>query len=120
MFQRKIKELCQTIHDTIGKNKINDCFLVDVEFSRESFVVKAVNCLSNHITHDYSAKSWSRFCHFKEFIKPTKNTSISLKDHKCNCLHRLFQERRAIARTRVHTRTKTFKSVINCTCKSTF
>ena len=32
MFQNKQKQLCQQIHDALGKRKIKDCFLVDVEF----------------------------------------------------------------------------------------
>ena len=56
MFQNKIKELCQKIHDSLGKNKINDCFLVDVEFRMESFVVKAIKCMSNFINKENSAK----------------------------------------------------------------
>ena len=49
MFQNKIKELCQKIHDCLGKQRIKQCFLVDVEFQSESFVIKAWKCLSNFI-----------------------------------------------------------------------
>ena len=86
MFQNKIKAICQKMHDTLGKQKINDCFLVDVEFKNESFVIKAVKCLSNFINRDYSAKPWNRQKHFEEFIKPKKNESLSLKDHRFNRL----------------------------------
>ena len=86
MFQNKIKDICLKIHDTLGKRKINDCFLVDVEFRAESFVIKAVKCLSNFINRDYSAKPWNRQKHFEDFIKPKSNESLSLKDHRFNRL----------------------------------
>ena len=38
LFQGKIKQLCQEIHDSLGKKKISECFLVDVEFRNESFL----------------------------------------------------------------------------------
>ena len=41
MMQLKIKELCQSIHDNIGNQKISECFLVDVEFKSQSFVLKS-------------------------------------------------------------------------------
>ena len=68
MLQGKIKELCQEIHDSLGKRKINECFLVDVEFRNESFVVKSLKCLSNFINRDNSAKPWNRYSHFSNFI----------------------------------------------------
>ena len=86
LFQRKIKELCQDIHDMIGKKKIKKCFLVDVEFHSESFVVKSLKCLSSFINAEYSAKPWNRHSHFGEHIKPKKNMSLSLKDHHFNRL----------------------------------
>ena len=86
LFQRKIKDMCQQIHAQIGKQKLNDCFLVDVEFRNESFVVKAINCLTNFINRDYSAKPWNRSSHFEDFIKPKANMSLSLKDHRFNRL----------------------------------
>ena len=49
MFRNKIKELCQKIHDSLGKRRIKKCFLVDVEFQSELFVIKALKCLSNFI-----------------------------------------------------------------------
>ena len=45
MFQRKIKEFCQEL--VIGKNRIKECFLVDIDFHSESFVIKSIKCLSN-------------------------------------------------------------------------
>ena len=86
MFQGKIKQLCQQIHESLGKSKISECFLVDVEFRNESFVVKAVKCLSNFINREYSAKPWNRSNHFADFIKPRQNMSLSLKDHRFNRL----------------------------------
>ena len=46
MLQEKIKELCQDIHDSLGKKRIGECFLVDVEFKNESLVIKSLKCLS--------------------------------------------------------------------------
>lgn len=87
MFQGKIKELCQEIHDLLGNKKINDCFMVDVEFKSESFIIKSIKCLSNFINRDYSAKPWNRYNHFAAFIKPKENKAISLKDHRFNRLN---------------------------------
>ena len=86
LFQQKIKALCQSIHDSLGKGKINDCFLVDVDFCSESFVIKAMKCLSNFINKENSAKPWNRYGHFTAFIKPKKNMSLCLKDHRFNRL----------------------------------
>ena len=79
LFQRKIKDVCQQIHDQLGKQKLTDCFMVDLDFRNESFVVKAIKCLTNFINRDYSAKPWNRCSHFEEFIKPKENMSLSLK-----------------------------------------
>ena len=87
MLQEKIKELCQEIHDSLGKKKINKCFLVDVEFKNESFVLKSLKCLNNFINKDYSAKPWNRYTHFTNFIRPKRNFSLSLKDHRFNRLN---------------------------------
>ena len=87
MFQGKIKALCQEIHDSLGKKKINECFLVDVEFRNESFVIKSLKCLSNFINRENSAKPWNRYSHFSNFILPKVNHSISLKDHRFNRLN---------------------------------
>ena len=70
----------------IGKNKIKECFLVDIDFHSESFIVKSIKCLSNFISNEYSAKPWNLFNHFGEYIKPKKNMAISLKDHRFNRL----------------------------------
>ena len=70
MFHNKIKLLFEQIHATLGKKKIKDCFLVDVDFHSESFVLKAIKCLSNFINKDYSFKKWNRYNHFSDFIKP--------------------------------------------------
>ena len=86
LFQHKIKSLCQSIHDSLGKGKIDDCFLVDVDFRSESFVIKAMRCLSNFINKENSAKPWNRYGHFTTFIQPKKNMSLSLKDHRFNRL----------------------------------
>ena len=74
------------MYDTIGKNKIKECFLVDVEFHSESFIVKSIKCLSNFISKENSSKPWNCCSHFSEFIKPNENRAISLKDHRFNRL----------------------------------
>ena len=45
MMQAKIKDVCQQIHDGIGKKRIKECFMVDIDFQNESFVLKAMKCL---------------------------------------------------------------------------
>ena len=97
LFQRKIKELCQLVHDQLGAQKLSDCFLVDIDFRSESFVVKAIRCLTNFINCENSEKPWNYCTHFEMFIDPKKNMSLSLKDHRFNrlqdcalaCLHHL-------------------------------
>ena len=88
LFQRLIKNLCLSIHNSIGKRKLKDCFLVDIEFHAESFIVKAIRCLCNFISKEYSEKPWNRQKHFDMFIKPKgkENMLFSLKDHRFTCL----------------------------------
>ena len=86
LFQLKIKALCQSIHDSLEKEKLNDCFLVEVDFCSESFVIKAMKCLSNFINKKNSAKLWNRYGNLTAFIKPKKNMSLCLKDHLFNRL----------------------------------
>ena len=88
MFQRKVKDVFQLIHDSLGKERLVDCFLVDVDFAREDFITKAIKCLTSFINKDYSAKPWNRQKHFDSFISPKVNESLSYKDHRFN---RLFQ-----------------------------
>ena len=38
MFQGKIKELCQDIHNLLGNKKIIEYFLKDVEYKNASFL----------------------------------------------------------------------------------
>ena len=86
MFQGKIKGLCQQIHDSLGNQKINECFLVDIEFKNQSFIIKSLNCLLNFINRDNSSMPWNRCGHYEAFIKPKKNKSLSSKDRRFNCL----------------------------------
>ena len=88
MFQRKVKDVFQLLHDTLGKDRILDCFLVDVDFANEDFITKAIKCLTSFINKDNSAKPWNRQKHFDSFIAPKSNESLSYKDHRFN---RLFQ-----------------------------
>ena len=46
MFDWKMKELCQKLHDCPSGEKLEDCFLVDIDFQRESFPIQAIKCLS--------------------------------------------------------------------------
>ncbi len=95
MLQRKVMDFWQEIHDAFGTNAIKDCFITDVDFRNESFIYKAVTCLSSFINNDYSSKPWNRQEHFDSFINPKKNESISVKDHRFNrifdcCIHILY------------------------------
>ena len=56
MFQGKIKELCQDIHNLLGNKKIIEYFLKDVEFKKDIFFKNE----SNFINQDYSALPWNR------------------------------------------------------------
>ena len=42
-IQSKLKDLCLQIHDSLGKQKTRDCFLVGNEFQNKSSVLKAIN-----------------------------------------------------------------------------
>ena len=92
MFQNKLKQVFQEIHDALGTNTIKDCFVADIDFKHESFIYKAIACLCSFINHEKSAKPWCYQEHFDLFIAPKKNESLSLKDHRFNrvfdcCLH---------------------------------
>ena len=84
MFQRKAEKVFQDIHDGLGHAKIKECFLVNVDFKNQPFIVKALKCLSSFINKDFSAKPWNRSSHFESFIAPKKNESLSFKDHRFN------------------------------------
>lgn len=88
MYQGKMKEIFQLIHDKLGHEKIKDGFLVDIDFKSESFIIKAIKCLTSFINSDFSSKPWNRQKQFDKFIHPKVNESISLKDHRFN---RLFE-----------------------------
>ena len=60
MFQRKVKEVFQLLLDTLGKDQIVDCFLVDVDFAGEDFITKVIKCSTSFINKDNSAKPWNR------------------------------------------------------------
>ena len=84
MMQKKIKEVFQLLQDTIGGEKLKQCFLSDVDFANDDFITKAMHCLSNFINRDCSAKPWNYYSTFNNFIKPRKNMSVVLKDHRFN------------------------------------
>ena len=50
MLPGRMKEFCQDIHNSLGNKKITDCFLVDVEFKSEPFVIKSLKCQFNFIS----------------------------------------------------------------------
>ena len=93
IFQRKVKEVFQhpdrkkkkkkvfqLLHDTFGKNRIVNCFLVDVNFSGEDFITKAIKCLTSFINKDNSAKPWNRQKYFDSFIAPKETSHSHTKD----------------------------------------
>ena len=45
MFDWKMKEFCQKLHDCPSGEKLEDCFLVDIGFQRESFPIQAIKYL---------------------------------------------------------------------------
>ena len=71
--QRKLKDMCQQIYDSLRKQKISDCFLVGIELQNRSFVLKDIKCLSNFINQEYSAKPWNCCNHLEEFIATKGN-----------------------------------------------
>ena len=46
MFQLKAEKVFQDIHEGLGHAKIKDCFLVNIDFKNQQFIVKALKCLS--------------------------------------------------------------------------
>ena len=38
MFQRKVKDVWQEIHDAFWTSTIKDCFITDIDFCHESFI----------------------------------------------------------------------------------
>lgn len=82
MMQRKVKDIFRMIHDTIGADKLKQCFLSD--FANDDFITKAIHCLSNVINRDCSAKPCNYHSHFNSYIKPRKNKSVIHKDHLFN------------------------------------
>ena len=95
MFQRKVKDVWQEIHDAFGTSTIKDCSITDIDFRNESLIYKAITCLTSFINNEYSLKPWNRQQYFDAFISPKKNESISVKDHRFNrifdcCIHILY------------------------------
>ena len=72
MMQIKVKEVFHLIHNTIGSDRVKECFLTDNDLANEDFITTAITCLSNFINKDYSAKTWNRQSHFDNFNKPCK------------------------------------------------
>ena len=84
MLQRKAEKVFQDIHDGLGHAKIKDCFLINVDFQNQPFIIKALKCLSSFINKDFSAKPWNKSSHFESFIAHKKNKSLLFKDHRFN------------------------------------
>ena len=84
MFQRKIEKVFQDIHDGLGHAKTKECFLVNVDFKNQPFIVNALKCVSSFINKDFSAKPWNRSSYFESFIAPKTNESLSFNDHRFN------------------------------------
>ena len=84
MFQQKAEKVFQDIHDGLRHAKIKDCFLVNVDYQNQPFLIKALKCLSSFINKDFSPKPWNRSSHLESFIAPKKNESLSFKDHRFN------------------------------------
>ena len=76
MFRDKVKEVYQKIHDGLGVNKIKECFLVVVDLQNETFIYKAIQCLTSFISKDFSVKPWNWQKHFDSFIAPKKRVVI--------------------------------------------
>ena len=78
-----------------GTSTIKNCFITGIAFRNESFICKAITCLTSFINNEYSSKPWNHQQHFNVFISPKKNESISVKDHRFNrifdcCIHILY------------------------------
>ena len=83
-IERKLKDLCQEIDESLTKQKISDCFLVGIEFQKKLLVLKAIKCSSNFINQESSARPWNHCNHFEEFIAPKEKTPFTLKDNRLN------------------------------------
>ena len=59
IMERKVKQLFQVILDKIGNNEINKSFYIDVDFKSESFLLKAIRCLTSFINRGFSTKLWN-------------------------------------------------------------
>ena len=53
MFQRKVEDVWQEIHDAFGTSIIKDCFITDIDFHNESFIYKAITCLTSFMLYSY-------------------------------------------------------------------
>ena len=53
-------------------NSAKKMIVVDVDFTREDIITKAIKCLTPFINKDYSVKPWNRQKHFDSLIAPNK------------------------------------------------
>ena len=86
MMQVKVKSVFKEIHDALGTGVIKECFMVDTDLCNDSLFKKALHCLTSFISNEFSSKPWNRQQEFDFFIKPKKNESFCLKDHRFNRL----------------------------------
>ena len=83
-IERKLKDLCQEIDESLTKQKISDCFLVGIEFQKKLLILKAIKCSSNFINQESSPRPWNHCNHFEEFIASKEKTPFTLKDNRLN------------------------------------
>lgn len=68
MLQGKIIELCREIRNSLGKSRIGECLVADVELRNQSLIMKFLKHLRNLKNRNYSAKLRNRYTHFSNFF----------------------------------------------------
>lgn len=68
MLQGKIIELCREIHNSLGKSRIGECLVADVELRNQSLIMKFLKHLRNLKNRNYSSKLRNCYTHFSNFI----------------------------------------------------
>ena len=86
MMQEKVKRVFKEIRDALGTDVIKECFTVDVDFHNDSLFKNALHFLTSFISNEFSSKPSNQQQEFDFFIKPKKNESLCLKDHRFNSL----------------------------------
>ena len=83
-MQEKNKSVFKEIHNALGTGVVKKCFMVDIDFCNDFLFEKALHCLTSFISNEFSSKLWNRQQEFDFLIKPKKNKSLCLKDHRFN------------------------------------